>query len=104
MDKLNTGARSKQIDQSLEKYDHPRCSWHILFGTRSELHNLYHARTAIDFEDAWMALVDEYGLQEGNAYLQKAQMLLNDETEPNYSQIRLEKHGGNIPSAQAGDF
>uniref|UniRef100_I1QID2 Uncharacterized protein n=1 Tax=Oryza glaberrima TaxID=4538 RepID=I1QID2_ORYGL len=33
MDKMN-GARSEKIDQSLQKHDHPRCSWHILFGTR----------------------------------------------------------------------
>lgn len=67
MDKMNTLAE----DQSLEKYDHPRCSWHILFGTRTELDNLHHARTANDFKDAWTALVNEYGLQEENAYLQK---------------------------------
>ncbi|BAS97021.1 Os06g0245050 [Oryza sativa Japonica Group] len=67
MDKMSTLAE----DQSLEKYDHPRCSWHILFGTRTELDNLHHARTANDFKDAWTALVNEYGLQEENAYLQK---------------------------------
>ncbi|EAY96199.1 hypothetical protein OsI_18084 [Oryza sativa Indica Group] len=86
MDKMNTGARSEKIDQSLQKYDHPRCRWHILFGTKSELHNLYHARIASDFEDTWTALVNEYGLQEENAYLQKAQMLIDDETKPNDSQ------------------
>lgn len=87
MDKMNTGARSEKIDQSLQKYDHPRCRWHILFGTKSELHNLYHARTASDFEDTWTALVNEYGLQEENAYLQKAQMLIDDETKSNDSQV-----------------
>uniref|UniRef100_A0A0E0ENA0 Uncharacterized protein n=1 Tax=Oryza meridionalis TaxID=40149 RepID=A0A0E0ENA0_9ORYZ len=61
MDKMNTGARSEKIDQSLQKYDHPRCRWHILF-------------------------VNEYGLQEENACLQKAQMLIDDETKPNDSQ------------------
>ncbi|EAY74402.1 hypothetical protein OsI_02290 [Oryza sativa Indica Group] len=30
-----------------------------------------------------MALVNEYGLQEENAYLQKAQMLIDGETKPN---------------------
>uniref|UniRef100_A0A0E0FWD8 Uncharacterized protein n=1 Tax=Oryza nivara TaxID=4536 RepID=A0A0E0FWD8_ORYNI len=60
MDKMN-GARSEKINQSLQKYDHPRCN-------------------------AWTALVNEYGLQEENAYLHKAQMLIDDEMKPNDSQ------------------
>uniref|UniRef100_A0A0E0DZS9 Uncharacterized protein n=1 Tax=Oryza meridionalis TaxID=40149 RepID=A0A0E0DZS9_9ORYZ len=83
MDKMNTLAE----DQSLEKYDHPRCSWHILFATRTELHNLHHTRTANDFKDAWTALVNEYGLQEENAYLQKVQKIIDDETEQKDSQM-----------------
>lgn len=46
-----------------------------------------YARTANDFEDAWTALVNEYGLQEENAYLHKAQMLIDDEMKPNDSQV-----------------
>jgi hypothetical protein len=34
-----------------------------------------------------MALVNEYGLQEENAYLQKAQMLIDGETKPNDPQV-----------------
>uniref|UniRef100_A0A0D9Y757 Uncharacterized protein n=1 Tax=Oryza glumipatula TaxID=40148 RepID=A0A0D9Y757_9ORYZ len=79
MDKMN-GARSEKINHMIT---------HAAVGTyylaRGQNYTTY-ARTANDFEDAWTALVNEYGLQEENAYLHKAQMLIDDEMKPNDSQ------------------
>ncbi|EAY76665.1 hypothetical protein OsI_04621 [Oryza sativa Indica Group] len=78
-DHLTSGALSGSRQQ------HIRVPVGTYYLARGQNYTTY-ARTANDFEDAWTALVNEYGLQEENAYLHKAQMLIDDEMKPNDSQ------------------
>ncbi|BAS88636.1 Os04g0336901 [Oryza sativa Japonica Group] len=41
--------------------------------------------TAQEFENAWVAFVNHYGLQDENEYLQNAQKIIDDESDQNDS-------------------
>lgn len=43
--------------------------------------------TAQEFENAWVAFVDHYGLQDENEYLQNAQKIIDDESDQNDSWV-----------------
>lgn len=114
MDKMNTAARSQEIKQGLWKYSDERCRWHTFSSVQANVHSAYmrsdelkvgqaHTSqdfakywmpyvldkgcTAQEFENAWVAFVNHYGLQDENEYLQNAQKIIDDESDQNDSWV-----------------
>uniref|UniRef100_A0A0D9Y174 Aminotransferase-like plant mobile domain-containing protein n=1 Tax=Leersia perrieri TaxID=77586 RepID=A0A0D9Y174_9ORYZ len=89
MDKMNTSFRNLQLEVDLANYSKPRCNWHMLCTGKENMAKKYtqfeskfqllsHARTYKEFEEQWLNIGREYGMQSENAYIQNAQMLADE--------------------------